>query len=76
MPKKHRYTGENPPVEVLAKFPNWVNAYDEEGELGQDETTLKPDFIDTHVTRDTAFTAVTLHLLMAPPIPCLSKPLI
>ena len=52
-----RYTGENPPVEVLAKYPNWVNAYDEEGVEGQDETTLKPEDIQTHVTEATTFTA-------------------
>jgi hypothetical protein len=52
-----RYTGENPPVEVLAKYPNWVNAYDEEDVEGQDETTLKPEDVQAHVTDETTFTA-------------------
>jgi hypothetical protein len=52
-----RYTGESPPVEVLARHPNWINAHDEEDVEGQDETTLKPEDVQTHVTDDTTFTA-------------------
>jgi hypothetical protein len=51
---KLRFTGEWPPVEYLEQYPNWTNAYDEEGEEGQDETTLKPHeqqaFIDDEVS--------------------------
>jgi hypothetical protein len=52
-----RYTGENPSIEALGQFPNWVNAYDEEGFEGQDETTLKPDDEQLCITDMTAFTA-------------------
>ena len=55
---KLRFTGENPPLEYLEQFPNWSNAYDEEGDDDQDETTLKPheqqNFIDDHVSFTTA----------------------
>lgn len=52
-----RYTGENPAIEALVQFPNWINAYDEEGVEGQDETTLKPDDEQRWITDMTAFTA-------------------
>ena len=43
MPREHRYTGEFPPIEVIARFANWDYALDEEGESGQDETTIRPE---------------------------------
>jgi hypothetical protein len=52
-----RYTGENPPADVLARFPNWEFALDEEGIEGQDETTLRPADIQTRITEDIAATA-------------------
>ncbi len=42
MSKKLRFTGEWPPPNLWGKFPNWEYALDEEGEPGQDETTLRP----------------------------------
>lgn len=52
-----RYTGENPPEHVLLTFPNWIQALDEEGIEGQDETTLKPDETQTVISADTQHTA-------------------
>ena len=52
-----RFTGENPTIEALGEYPNWVNAYDEEGFEGQDETTLKPEDDQLCITDQTAFTA-------------------
>jgi hypothetical protein len=57
MPKKLRYTGENPPLELWAKYPNWRNAYEEEGDEGQDETTLMPHEIQTYIGEYTSFSA-------------------
>lgn len=37
-----RITGDNPSPELLEQYPNWENALDEEGDDGQDETTLRP----------------------------------
>ena len=54
--KKHRYTGEWPPPEVLEEFPNWDYALGEEGAPGQDETTLRPQREQSKITSDTAFT--------------------
>jgi hypothetical protein len=41
----------------LEKFPNWKQALDEEGERGQDETTLKPDDEQRHIGEQTQSTA-------------------
>jgi hypothetical protein len=56
MPRPLRFTGENPPLDLWTEFPNWRNAYDEEGIPGQDETTLKPDEDQTSVSKNTSFT--------------------
>ena len=54
MSERLRYTGANPPPTVWARFPNWQNAIEEEGEPDQDETTLRPadnqEFIDDDVS--------------------------
>lgn len=55
--KKLRFTGENPPVELWTQYPNWTNAWDEEGAAGQDETTLRPDHEQNVIGSDTTFTA-------------------
>lgn len=56
--KKLRYTGAWPPPEVLARYPNWEMAYEEEGVEGQDETTLRPQEEEqTMITGDTVHTA-------------------
>ena len=57
MAHAYRYTGDFPPAEVLARFPNWDYALDEEGEDGQDETTIKPEDEQSFITEWTAFTA-------------------
>lgn len=62
MPKPLRYTGDWPPPEVLREHPNWVCAWDEEDEEGQDETTLKPEDEQSVITSDTIHTAGDVHL--------------
>jgi hypothetical protein len=57
MPIRLRFTGENPPPELWREYPNWRNAYEEEGEEGQDETTLMPHEIQTHIGEYTSLTA-------------------
>ncbi len=57
MPKPHRYTGDFPPIDVLAQFPNWENALDEEGEEGQDESTLRPAGEQSYIGEFVSFTA-------------------
>ncbi len=37
-----RFTGQAPPPGLLERYPNWQNAYEEEGMPEQDETTLRP----------------------------------
>jgi hypothetical protein len=54
--KRLRFTGENPSPDLWREFPNWRNALEEEGEAGQDETTLMPDEEQSCVARFTAFT--------------------
>ena len=62
MGKKLRFTGEWPPFALLAKYPNWEFALDEEGEEGQDETTIRPAANQTVIDDITAFTAGTAVL--------------
>lgn len=62
MPKPLRFTGQNPPPELWRTYPNWLNAFEEEGEAGQDETTLVPHEVQTHIAPHTAFTAATVCL--------------
>jgi hypothetical protein len=57
MTEKLRFTGEWPPLRYWSKYPNWEYALDEEGEEGQDETTLRPADVQTYVAEYTAFTA-------------------
>jgi len=51
-----RFTGENPPPELLVRYPNWDYALDEEDVEGQDETTLKPEEQQEVIGEFTAFT--------------------
>jgi hypothetical protein len=62
MPARLRFTGKNPPPELWHQYPNWRNAYEEEGLSGQDETTLMPHEVQTHVAPQTSFTAGTARL--------------
>ena len=62
MPKPSRFTGQNPPPGIWQQYPNWRNAYEEEGEEGQDESTLMPDEVQTHIGKHTSFTAGKVHL--------------
>ena len=57
MARRLRYTGENPPAEVLAEYPNWEYALGEEDVPGQDETTLMPAEVQSRITEDVAFSA-------------------
>jgi hypothetical protein len=52
-----RFTGENPPPGLWVRFPNWQNAYEEEGLPGQDETTLRPSDNQETIDDDVTFTA-------------------
>jgi hypothetical protein len=52
-----RYTGQNPPVNTWDRYPNWQNAYEEEGLPGQDETTLRPADNQQTIDEDVTFTA-------------------
>ncbi len=61
MAKALRYTGDWPPPDVLHDYPNWVCAWDEEGEEDQDETTLKPEDVQTVITKETIHTAGDVH---------------
>jgi len=71
MGSRLRYTGKNPSIEVLATYPNWTNAYDEEGLEGQDETTLKPENVQTQITDETTFTAGDIEFADARTLPVL-----
>jgi hypothetical protein len=54
--KRLRFTGENPPPEIWTEFPNWCLALGEEGEAGQDETTLMPHEEQSFIGEHTSFT--------------------
>jgi len=61
--QKLRYTGPClPPPEVLAEFPNWVFAVDEEDVEGQDETTIRPESQQLYISAETEFTAADVTL--------------
>ena len=62
MAKPLRYTGCWPPTEVLARYPNWVLAIDEEGEPDQDETTIKPEAQQAFISDETDYSAASAHL--------------
>jgi hypothetical protein len=57
MPRPLRFTGQNPPPELWQEFPNWRNAYEEETEEGQNETTLMPHEEQSYIAEHTSFTA-------------------
>jgi hypothetical protein len=61
---------------VLRDYPNWVFAYDEEGEEGQDETTVKPEEQQSFITGQTQVSAGRLLLAdgqSVPAIVCLER---
>ena len=53
--KEFRYTGDFPPTNVLEEFPNWEYALDEEGDQGQDETTIRPAVEQTFIGPSAAY---------------------
>lgn len=55
---KLRFTGTLPTKRAVERFPNWVLALDEEGEPGQDETTLRPDDEQGRISKETVCAAV------------------
>ena len=57
MEERLRFTGNNPPVGLWPRYPNWQNAYDEEGVPGQDETTLRPADNQQVIDDDVSFSA-------------------
>ena len=71
MGKKLRFTGDAPPIHLWEQFPNWEYALDEEGEEGQDETTLRPAANQTSIDEHAAFTAGTATLADGTDLPAL-----
>jgi hypothetical protein len=57
-----RFTGANPPPSIWPRYPNWENAWDEEGVRGQDETTLRPAENQQTIDKKMTFTAGDAHL--------------
>jgi hypothetical protein len=55
-----RYTDTGPSRAVLAKVPNWVHAYGEEGRSGQDETTIKPQRQQDRIDDQTQYTTADI----------------
>ncbi len=51
-----RLTGEMPRPDILKKHPNWTHCLAEEGEDGQDETTIKPDREKDIIGAETIYT--------------------
>jgi hypothetical protein len=66
-----RFTGENPPPELLVRYPNWEYALDEEEVEGQDETTLKPEEQQKVIGEFTAFTGGVATLADGRELPAL-----
>lgn len=62
MTERLRFTGDWPPPQYLKQYPNWGNAWDEEGEEDQDETTLKPSDEQRYIDDETAFTVAEATL--------------
>jgi hypothetical protein len=56
MKDRIRVTGDWPPQQYWDQYPNWENAYNEEGEDDQDETTLRPSLVQSYIHEDTTFT--------------------
>ena len=71
MEERLRFTGENPPVDLWSRFPNWQSAYDEEGLPGQDETTLRPADNQVTIDDDVTFTAGDAVLANGQRVPAL-----
>jgi hypothetical protein len=71
-PKKYRYTGGRlPPASALDLYPNWMPALDEEGEPGQDETTIRPDDEQSSISEFTVYTAADAELADGRTVPAL-----
>lgn len=62
MSDRLRITGDWPSPDLLAAYPNWENALDEECEDDQDETTLRPSEDQSVIGEYTPFTAATAWL--------------
>lgn len=59
-PRGPRLTGRRPSPAQLRKWPNWRHCHDEEGEGGQDETTIRPDDEQSVIGPETTCTAFRL----------------
>jgi hypothetical protein len=57
MEERIRITGNNPPLSLWVRFPNWQNAYEEEGLPGQDETKLRPADNQQSIDDEVSFSA-------------------
>jgi hypothetical protein len=66
-----RFTGENPPMRLWSRFPNWELALDEEGLPGQDETTIRPSVNQATIGPDVCFTAGDAALADGSTVPAL-----
>ena len=62
MERRLRFTGEWPPVVLWEQYPNWEYALDEEGEEGQDETTIRPAGNQSVIDESIDYTAATATL--------------
>lgn len=66
-----RIIGDNPPQRYWAKYPNWENAWDEERDEGQDETTLRPSENQSSIDEDVTFAAGNATLADGTTLPAL-----
>jgi len=71
MEDRLRFTGENPPLHLWGWFPNWQNAYDEEGMPDRDETTLRPADNQRTIDNAVSFTAGDVVLSCGQRLPAL-----
>lgn len=62
MSERLRFTGTSPPQSLWARYPNWQNAYEEEGLPDQDETTLRPADNQQVIDDDVSFSAADVEL--------------
>jgi hypothetical protein len=69
MAKRLRFTGKNPLPSLADDYPNWENAYDEEGSPGQDETTLRPADNQKTIDDMVSFTAADALLANGTTLP-------
>lgn len=71
-PRKYRYTGGRlPPSSALEVYPCWMPALDEEGDDGQDESTIRPDDQQDFIGEFAVYTAADAELADGRTVPAL-----